>query len=105
MIFNDRINRLKLKTIKAADQMAGISIMTSGTAVVSVSATGVMSGDIISVTPYMFANALTDVASGNKVFVGNLAVSSVRADAFTIFAVGSRAPAVDCPISWVVIRK
>lgn len=105
MRFNDRINRLRLGTIKAADKMAGIATISSGTTVASVAAAGISSGDLVFLQPYMYANAQTAVASGAQTFLGGLAVSSVGADRFMIFTVGSRAPIVDLPVGWFVVRK
>jgi len=77
----------------------GLANITSGTTVVSISATGVVSGDVIIATPYMYADAQTTVTSGSQFFVG-ITVASVRTGAFEIFAIGSRAPIANCPVAW-----
>lgn len=88
----------------ASLNFGGITVMTSGTTVVSVSAPGINSGDPIQVSPYMWSGALTTVTASAIAFTG-LAVGSVRANAFNIFAVASMAPIVDVPISWVAFPK
>lgn len=88
----------------AGYNFGGISIMTSGTVVVSVSAPGINSGDPIMAIPYMWTGALTTVTASAIAFTG-VAVGSVRADAFNIFAVQSKAPAVDVPIAWMAVPK
>ena len=74
----------------------GIATMNSGTTVVSVSATGVVSGDVILPGIYMYGDARTYNQSR---FIG-VAVESVRAGAFEIVATGSVAPIANMPVAW-----
>lgn len=103
MRIKERFRKATVADLFGTSAMAGITTMSSGTTVVSVSATGVKSGDIIQATPYMYAN--TSVASGNGVAFIGLQVSSVRAGAFEITAIGSRAPVADMPIAYNIIHR
>lgn len=77
----------------------GIATINSGTTVASVSAIGVASGDVIVALPYQYPDATTTVASGAQFFIG-LVATSVRADAFEIRAINSRAPISNMPVAW-----
>jgi len=80
----------------------GIATINSGTTVASVAATGVVSGDVIVALPYMYPDATTTVASAAQFFAG-LVVTSVRAGAFEIRAIFSRAPISNMPVAWFKI--
>lgn len=83
-------------------RVRGIITMNSGTTVASVAATGVVSGDVIQALPIQYGDARTVVASGAQFFIGVIACS-VRAGAFELFAIGSRAPISDMPLGWFKI--
>ena len=83
-------------------RVRGIATMNSGTTVVSISATGVVSGDVILGQPIQYGDARTAVASGAQFFIGVVACS-IRAGAFELFAIGSRAPISDMPLGWFKI--
>jgi hypothetical protein len=103
MRIKERFVTATVGNLKGTSNMAGISVMGSGTTVASVAATGVRSGSVIQLTPYMAVNA--SVASGSGVSFIGLNVSSVRAGAFEITAIGSRAPVGDMPVAWNVINR
>lgn len=105
MRIRERFARVTVRQVFGHAETANISVMTSGTTVVSVSASGVKSGDIITVNPYMYGGAATAVASGNGVAFIGLSVTSVRAGAFEVTAIGSRAPLTDMPVAWAIIRR
>jgi len=73
----------------------GIVTMNSGTTVVSVAVTGIVSGDIIIAMPLAYPDARTWPQS----FIG-VAVGSLTTGAFQILAVGSRPPISNMPIGW-----
>ena len=83
-------------------RIRGLATMNSGTTVVSIAATGVVSGDVIFGQPLQYGDARTAVASGSQFFIGVVACS-VRAGAFELFAIGSRAPISDMPLGWFKI--
>lgn len=94
---------LTINSLTGAAGYRGISILTSGTTVVSVAATAAVSGAVIMLQPIQYVNAPTGVASAAQFFVGVIP-TSVRAGAFEITAIGSRAPIADVPVGWFVIR-
>ena len=83
-------------------RIRGLATMNSGTTVVSIAATGVVSGDVILSLPIQYGDARSEVASGSQFFIGVVACS-VRAGAFELFAIGSRAPISNMPLGWFKI--
>jgi len=77
----------------------GLATVSSGTNIASVSAAAVRSGDVIQVTPYMYASGVTSGAN-----LHNPIVASVRTGAFVIYMAGSVCPSADMPVAWSVIR-
>ena len=77
----------------------GLATVSSGTNIASVSAAAVRSGDIIHVSPYMYASGVNSGANLHNPIVG-----SVRTGGFTIFMAGSVCPSADMPVAWSVIR-
>ena len=77
-------------------QIRGIATINSGTTVVSVAATGVVSGAAILSGIIQYGDVRTFNASR---FI-TTAVMSVRAGAFEIVTVGSVAPLSDMPVGW-----
>ena len=75
-----------------------IATINSGTSVVSVQATGIVSGNVILTQVYMYGSALN---SGQNIVTN---VQSVRAGAFEITTGGSIAPAANMPVAWFVMR-
>lgn len=80
--------------------VAGISTITSGTTVVSVSAPGVNSGDVIGTFPIQFT-----LVQNSANFCMVTVARSVRADAFEIVTAGSVAPAADMNVGWMIIQR
>lgn len=78
--------------------MRGISTMLSGTAVVSVSAPGAVSGSVIFTQVLQYTS---DISS--QAFKGTI-VQSVRSNAFEIWALNSMAPVVNMPVAWMVVK-
>jgi len=76
----------------------GIAAITSGTTVVSVAATGVVSGDVVLANLYMY----NQTYNGSK-FV-TITVQSVRAGAFEVATVGSVAPVGTANVAWFVVK-
>ena len=74
--------------------MRGFATVNSGTTVASVSATGVVSGDIIQTTIMQYASGVSSQQ------VVNTYVESVRTGAFEIRCVGSVAPVGNMPVGW-----
>ena len=74
----------------------GIVTMNSGTTVVSVSATGVVSGDVIIASPIQYSSVQNSQAVGAMITVAQ----SVRAGAFEIVTAGSQAPVANMPVGW-----
>ena len=79
-------------------QIRGLATMATSTTVISVTATGVVSGDVIVVSPYMY----NQTYNGSKFPV--VSVQSVRAGAFEIVSIGSVAPVGAMPVAWFVIK-
>lgn len=76
----------------------GIVTMNSGTTVVSVSATGVVSGDVILTSIIQYASVQT--LPGTIGMIPVTCVRSVRAGAFEIVTVASYAPLGSMPVAW-----
>ncbi len=72
----------------------GITTMNSGTTVVSISATGVVSGDVIMTGIIGYVSA-----SGSQQVI-NTCAESVRANAFEIRCIGSVAPINTMGVGW-----
>lgn len=105
MRIRERFAKVTVRQIFGHAETAGISIITSGTTVVSVSATGVKSGDVIMTNPYMYGAATTVFASSLTTFFVGAIPTSVRAGAFELTAIGSRAPTVDMPVAWAIVHR
>lgn len=75
-------------------RIRGIATINSGTTVVSVAATGVVSGDSILTSILQYASG-----QSSQAIVVTFA-SSVRTDAFEIRTVGSNAPVGGMPVAW-----
>lgn len=91
------------RTVVASDfrgnsTIRGTAIVSSGTTVVSISATGVVSGDAILTAILQYASVQTLPGT-----IGQIPVTcarSVRAGAFEIVTVASYAPVGDMPVAW-----
>ena len=75
-------------------QIRGIATINSGTTVVSVAATGVVSGAAIMTGIIQYASGVSSQAMVNTY------VESVRSGAFEIRCVGSVAPIGNMPVGW-----
>ncbi len=98
MRIKERFISLTAGTFKGTAPMAGIVTITSGTAVVSVAAVGVNSGDVV-LTGIM--QYVLDATSQAALVT---AAQSVRSGAFEIVTVGSHSPQDDMFVGWHVIR-
>lgn len=76
----------------------GFATMNSGTTVVSISATGVVSGDVILTSIIQYASVQT--LPGTIGMIPVTCARSVRANAFEIVTVASYAPLGDMPVCW-----
>lgn len=76
----------------------GFGTINSGTTIASISATGVVSGDIIMTGIIQYASGVSSQAMVNTY------VESVRAGAFEIRCVGSVAPVGNMPVGWFRIN-
>lgn len=76
----------------------GITTMNSGTTVVSISATGVISGDVI------MTGIIGYVSAAGSQQIINTCAESVRANAFEIRCVGSVAPISNMGVGWFRIN-
>lgn len=76
----------------------GIATVLSGTTIVSVSAAAAVSGAAILTGIIQYASVVLSQAGVAT------AAESVRAGAFEIRCVGSRAPVGDMPVAWFVVR-
>lgn len=76
----------------------GIVTINSGTTVVSVSATGVVSGNVILTAIIQYASVQT--LPGTIGMIPVTCARSVRAGAFEIVTVASYAPLGDMPVCW-----
>lgn len=72
----------------------GIAIIASGTTVVSIAATGIVSGDVVIATPYNFPVVAGSQGSWNVV------VASVSAGRFQIVHTASGGPVQPVPVAW-----
>lgn len=79
-------------------QIRGIVTVNSGTTVVSVTATGVVSGDTLFSSILQYASGVSSQAGVTTY------IESVRAGAFEIRCIGSRAPVGNMPVAWFVIK-
>ena len=106
MRIKERFASLTTKFVRVANDsnVGGISIIASGTTVVSVTATNVKSGDYIFLQPMQSPVATTTVTSASQFFIGVMP-TSVRAGAFEITAVASRAPADNLQVAWFVLHR
>lgn len=86
----------KLAPVGTSD-WRGLANMASGTVITSIAATGVVSGAVIQVTPYMYTGAMTSPSIA-------LHVASVSAGAFIVVAANSNSPTANMPFVWSVIR-
>ena len=89
---------LQISSLTGAAGYRGIATMNSGTTVVSVAATAAISGAVVLTQILQYVG---DVSSQAGFSTG---VQSVRAGAFEIVAIGSRAPIDNAPIAWFVLR-
>lgn len=89
---------LTVSSLTGAAGYRGIATMNSGTTIASVAATAAQSGAVI------LTQILQYVGDVNSQAGFSTAVQSVRAGAFEIVAVGSRAPVNNAPIAWFVLR-
>ncbi len=89
---------LTVSSLTGAAGYRGISIMNSGTTVVSVAATAARSGAVV------LTQILQYVGDVNSQAGFSTGVQSVRAGAFEIVAIGSRAPLANAPVAWFVLR-
>ena len=80
----------------------GIATIASGTAVVSVAATGATSGAVILTNPYMYPNA--QVGSAGNLGRMVTAPVSVAAGSFLIVTAGSMAVTAPMPVALAIIR-
>lgn len=89
---------LTVGALRGTAGTAGISIMTSGTSVISVAAVEAQSGAIIQVSPYNYGSVVASQA-----FKG-VAVDNVAGGTFEIRAISSMCPVVDLPVVWNIIK-
>ncbi len=102
MRFKDRFLNLTTGRQIGTGAWRGISTIASGTAVASVTATGVVSGAQIFAAPYMFGNSQVGSA-GN---LGQMVVVpvSVSNGSFLLTTAGSVAVTAPMPVQWFVLR-
>ncbi len=98
MRIKERFISLTAGTFKGTAPMAGIVTITSGTAVASVAAVAVDSGDVV------LTGIMQYVSDQSSQLVPLTAAQSVRSGAFEIVCVGSFAPIDDMAVGWHVVR-
>lgn len=105
MRFKDRILGLTVGqlTSRGDTYLSGISTISSGTLVVSVTCAAINSGDAIFTQPYMYAGNVNTIPASGATF-GTIPVS-VRAGAFEISLVGSVTARDTLPVVWMVVRR
>lgn len=89
---------LTVSSLTGAAGYRGIVTMNSGTTIASVAASAAQSGAVILTQILQYVGDVSSQAGFST------AVQSVRAGAFEIVAVGSRAPVDNAPIAWFVLR-
>ena len=89
---------LTVGAMRGTAETAGISVMSSGTSVISVAAAQAQSGAIIQASPSNYGSVVA-----SQEFKG-VAVDNVAAGTFEIRAIGSMCPVEDLPVAWNIIK-
>jgi hypothetical protein len=96
----ERFLSLTAAKVVGTTDWRGVSIMSSGTTVVSVAATRAKSGAVI-LTQAMQMTVATNSANPSAIFT---VPASVGNGSFIITTIGSVAPPVNMPVAWAIIQ-